>query len=246
MQDFVRGTYETTLTPGEIVVGFDVPRPPAPLRWGFAKVARKSGAFADSIAFVVAPGPDGPVSVVLAAAGPRPFALAAAAEHLRGAGSEDALRAAIAADLAAHVPGARFLYVCAGSGAVGLEAISRGADEAVFVEQSRRALEQLEENIAHCGVEEQARIVPKDALSALKAQAAAEERFDLVYVDPPYDAGLYRPVLRMLGTGELVAPDGIVVVELRTRDSLPDEAGRLRHYRDVRYGDTTLAFYEPG
>ena len=107
MADFVLGTYETALAPGEIILGFDVPRPSAPLRWGFAKVVRKSGAFANSIAFVVAHGRDGPVSVVLAAAGPRPCVLAATAEQVQaGAGPEDALRAAITADLAAHVPDA--------------------------------------------------------------------------------------------------------------------------------------------
>ena len=107
VKDFIRGTYETSLAPGEIVLGFDVPRPSAPLRWGFAKVVRKSGAFADSIAFVVAPGRDGPVSVVLGAAGPGPYSLSETAKCVQaGAGSEDDLRAAIATDLAARVPDA--------------------------------------------------------------------------------------------------------------------------------------------
>jgi carbon-monoxide dehydrogenase medium subunit len=105
VKDFVLGTYETTLAPGEIVIGFEVPRPKVPPRWGFAKVARKSGAFADSIAVAVAPVPDGPVSLVLAAAGPRPFALPATAEQLQaGEHSENVLRTAIAADLAINVP----------------------------------------------------------------------------------------------------------------------------------------------
>ena len=106
VSDFVRGTYETTLAPGEVVLGFDVPRPSAPLRWGFAKVVRKSGAFANSIAFAVTQGRDGPVSVVLGAAGTRPCVLPAAAKCVNGAGSEDDLRAAIATDLAAQVPDA--------------------------------------------------------------------------------------------------------------------------------------------
>jgi aerobic carbon-monoxide dehydrogenase medium subunit len=106
VSDFVRGTYETTLAPGEVVLGFDVPRPSAPLRWGFAKVVRKSGAFANSIAFAVTQGRDGPVSVVLGAAGTRPCVLPAAAKRVNGAGSEDDLRAAIATDLAAQVPDA--------------------------------------------------------------------------------------------------------------------------------------------
>jgi carbon-monoxide dehydrogenase medium subunit len=104
--DFVTGLYETTLASGEIVSGFDVPRPAAPLRWGFVKVARKSGAFANSIAIVVAEG-KGVVTAVLSAAGPRPIVLAATARALgNDAVSEDALRAAIAADLKAHLPDA--------------------------------------------------------------------------------------------------------------------------------------------
>jgi 16S rRNA (guanine(966)-N(2))-methyltransferase RsmD len=146
--------------------------------------------------------------------------------------------------IASHVPNSRFLDLCAGSGAVGLEAISRGAQEVVFVDQSRRALAQIEHNIERCGVEDRARIVGKEVLAALKALAACGERFDVVYVDPPYDAGLHRPVLRCLGTTELVASDGLVVVEFRTHDPMPEEAGELRHYRNERYGDTTLAFYE--
>jgi carbon-monoxide dehydrogenase medium subunit len=107
VKDFVRGTYETTLAPGEVVLGFDVPRPSAPLRSGFAKVVRKSGAFANSIAIAVAQGRDGPVSVVLGAAGPRPCVLPAAAKRIQNsAGDEDGLRAAIATDLATLMPDA--------------------------------------------------------------------------------------------------------------------------------------------
>jgi carbon-monoxide dehydrogenase medium subunit len=105
--DFVQGLYSTTLTAGEIVLGIDIPRPDTALRWGFAKVVRKSGAFANSIACIVARGRDGPVSVVLSAAGPRPYALAAAAREIEnGAGSDDALKAAVAKDLKVHVPDA--------------------------------------------------------------------------------------------------------------------------------------------
>ena len=158
--------------------------------------------------------------------------------------TSDRVREALFNIIAPRVPGARFLDVCAGSGAVGLEAISRGADKAVFVEQSRRALEQLESNIENCGVADMTRIIAKDALAALRALATREEQFDIIFVDPPYDAHLYKPILRLLGMSSLVAPEGLVVVERRSRHDLPPEAGALRHYRDVRYGDSTLAFYE--
>jgi carbon-monoxide dehydrogenase medium subunit len=101
--DFIQDTYATTLTTGDIIVGFDIPAPKAPLRWGFAKVARKSGAFAHSIAIATAQGKNGPISVVLGAAGPRPRPMTATSNQLAAAASsEEQVRAAIAADLDAH------------------------------------------------------------------------------------------------------------------------------------------------
>jgi carbon-monoxide dehydrogenase medium subunit len=105
--EFVRGPYETSLTPGDIIMGFDVPTPPKRFHWGFAKVARKSGAFANSIAIVTKLGSDGPASVTLGAAGPRPYRLLNAAKLLVAApGSEEELRSAVAADVNLHVPDA--------------------------------------------------------------------------------------------------------------------------------------------
>lgn len=167
-----------------------------------------------------------------------------APEGLATRPTSDRVREALFNILSTRIQGANFLDVCAGSGAVGLEALSRGAERAVFVEQSRRALEYLESNIEACGFQDRSRIVPKDAVSALKALIARDEQFDVVYVDPPYEADLYAPILQLLGLSGLVAPEGIVVVERRSRDRLPAEAGVLRHYRDVRHGNSTLAFYE--
>jgi carbon-monoxide dehydrogenase medium subunit len=102
---FVQGQYQTSLTPDEVIVGFDLPRRSAPLRWGFFKVARKSGAFADSIAFAVSHGSGGPISIVLAAAAPRPQLLPKVAAKLGARQvSDEALRAAIADDVASLVP----------------------------------------------------------------------------------------------------------------------------------------------
>jgi carbon-monoxide dehydrogenase medium subunit len=104
--DFIHDAFATTLTTGDIVVGFDIPAPRAPLRWGFAKVARKSGAFAQSIAIATAQGKDGPISVVLGVAGPRPRPMTATSTQLAiAASTEEQLRAAIATDLDAHFSG---------------------------------------------------------------------------------------------------------------------------------------------
>jgi carbon-monoxide dehydrogenase medium subunit len=102
---FVRGQYETTLAPDEVIVGFDVPRTAAPLHWGVFKVARKSGAFANSISFAVAHGKGGPISIVLSAAAPRPHRLPKVAETLKaGRISEEMLRGAVADDIKSLVP----------------------------------------------------------------------------------------------------------------------------------------------
>jgi aerobic carbon-monoxide dehydrogenase medium subunit len=105
VETFVQGQFQTSLAPDEIIVGFDVPRPAAPLRWGVFKVARKSGAFANSLAFAVSQGKGGPVSVVLGAAAPRPHLLPKVMEKLTATQvSDEALCAAIAEDLASLVP----------------------------------------------------------------------------------------------------------------------------------------------
>jgi carbon-monoxide dehydrogenase medium subunit len=103
IDDFLQGQYETTLVTGDIIMGFDIPAPPKALRWGFAKVARKSGAFAHSLAVVTAAGRGGPVKAVLGAAGPKPRALVATAAQLEiPDSSEEEIRAAIKADLNAY------------------------------------------------------------------------------------------------------------------------------------------------
>jgi len=104
--DFILDAYSTTLASGEIIVGFDIPRPTAPLRWGFAKVARKSGAYAESIAIAVAGGPGRPATIVLGAAASRARALPNVAACAAGGADEESLRQAIAADLDTHLPDA--------------------------------------------------------------------------------------------------------------------------------------------
>jgi carbon-monoxide dehydrogenase medium subunit len=104
ISQFLQGQYATSLATDEIIVGFDIPRPDAPLRWGFFKVSRKSGAFANSIAFATIRGRGGPVSIVLAAAAARAHALPTTAGRIQaGDASEESLRAAIATEVAALV-----------------------------------------------------------------------------------------------------------------------------------------------
>jgi 16S rRNA (guanine(966)-N(2))-methyltransferase RsmD len=144
--------------------------------------------------------------------------------------------------LAPWLPGCRFLDVFAGAGAVGLEALSRGASRVVLVDASAGAVAALRANaaaLAHAGGE--VRIVRQDARVALAAFADAQDRFDVVYVDPPYAGDLYEPVLaRAAG---LLAEDGVVVAEHFHKRALPERIGALTRTREVRVGDHRLSFY---
>jgi 16S rRNA (guanine966-N2)-methyltransferase len=110
------------------------------------------------------------------------------------------------------IDGARVLDLFAGTGALGIEALSRGAATLVAVEQDRDVARLLRENVEHAGFSSATRIVVAPVLRAL-AQLPPDEPFDLVLVDPPYRAGLADPVLDALAVRRLVAPGGVVVVE---------------------------------
>jgi 16S rRNA (guanine(966)-N(2))-methyltransferase RsmD len=146
------------------------------------------------------------------------------------------------------LPGAAFLDLCAGSGAAGIEALSRGAARAVFVEKDRAAISTIEENLRRAGLAgPSARVVRADAAAWLTGPGAAEGPFDLVVVDPPYaDTALLGRLLALLGDdsrGRLLAPGARVVAKHFWRDRPPVTVGLLASERDRRFGETGLTFY---
>lgn len=142
----------------------------------------------------------------------------------------------------AALEGARVLDLFAGSGALGLEALSRGAASAVFVERMRAVARVLEENIAALGLGPRSRVVQRDAESALQGLAASGERFDLCFVDPPYASALARPALALLAEGGLLSSRALVVAESDRRHA-PGPIAGLALALERRYGDTLISFY---
>jgi 16S rRNA (guanine(966)-N(2))-methyltransferase RsmD len=146
--------------------------------------------------------------------------------------------------LAARLPGCRFLDAFAGSGAVGLEALSRGAALVVFVESAAGAVAALRANadaLARAGGK--VRVLRQDARAALAALADAGESFDVIYVDPPYASDLYENALEQAGRKGLLGEDGVVVAEHFHKRALPERIGALARTREVRVGDHRLSFY---
>ena len=146
--------------------------------------------------------------------------------------------------LAPEVPGCRFLDAFAGSGGVGLEALSRGAAVVVLVDLSAAAAATLRDNVrALAGAGGEARVHRQDARVALAGLAGAGETFDVIYLDPPYDSDLYEPLLEAVGAKGLLSPGGVAVAEHFKKKALPETIGNLVRVREARVGDHRLSFY---
>ncbi len=158
------------------------------------------------------------------------------------------LFAALGSESAA-LDGGRFLDLFAGSGAAGIEALSRGAAEAVFVEDDRRACRVIARNLERAGLAGGA-VVCSDALAFLRrpADAAGGRPFDACLVDPPYNQPLVAPALQLLGDPSRgwLREDAVVVAKHFWRDAPPDAIGKLVAYRRRRQGETMLSFYRFG
>ena len=144
--------------------------------------------------------------------------------------------------LAADVIDARFLDLFAGTGGVGIEALSRGARQAVFVEVGARQAQVIRDNLKLTGLTGQARIVRQDAFKYL--QQPADEPFDIVYVAPPQYQGLWEKALQLLDGNAHVGEDGLVVVQIHPKEYHDVALDRLVLADRRRYGSTMLCFYE--
>jgi 16S rRNA (guanine966-N2)-methyltransferase len=157
--------------------------------------------------------------------------------------TSDRLRETLFNILGPRVAGSRFLDLCAGSGAVGIEAFSRGALEIVFVEQSRRACAVIEANLRELGITAGATVICRDVIAALKQLAMADAPFDFIFFDPPYASGLYEKALPYLGASPLLATDGVLIVEHRAKTPPESDGGRLQSFRQLKQGESALRFY---
>src|SRR5436190_16624568 len=158
--------------------------------------------------------------------------------------TSDRLRETLFKVLGPNVDGCTFLDGCAGMGGVGIEAISRGARFVHFVDQSRKACAIVRENLESLDVKEGFRVLECDLGKALDLFEREGTLFDIVFIDPPYEKdALYAESLLAFGTRSLLADGGILVMEHSKRVQLAEVAGKLRRYRVLPQGDSTLSFF---
>lgn len=161
----------------------------------------------------------------------------------------DRVREALFNIIGRRIDGSRMLDLFAGTGAIGIEALSRGASWVLFVDRSREAGRLIESNLRLCIPRPQAAFVPLDLaaaphLQALRTAMQPDHRFDLVVMDPPYQKNLAQRLLAMVEEADILAPQGLVVVEEHRHVTLPESVGGLALVDHRRYGETGLWFYQ--
>ena len=161
--------------------------------------------------------------------------------------TSDKLRETLFNVLGTMVTDSCFLDLFAGTGAVGIEALSRGAREAIFVEKHAPATALIKKNLESLEIRKGARVFTSDALQALKRlveETAASARVNILFLDPPYaEKEQYVSVLAFLGSANLLAENAVVIAEHQRSLDLPETFGKLERVRVLRQGDAALSFF---
>jgi 16S rRNA (guanine966-N2)-methyltransferase len=155
--------------------------------------------------------------------------------------TSDKLRETLFNILGPRVDGSTFLDGCAGVGAIGIEAISRGAALVYFIEQSRKACQVIRQNLASLDIKEGFKVMEMDLTKALRI---IDIPFDIAFIDPPYDSEeIYNAVLQWFGGSPRLNAEGLLILEHSKRTVLPEASGSIRKIRSLVQGDAALAFY---
>ncbi|MDP2688861.1 MAG: 16S rRNA (guanine(966)-N(2))-methyltransferase RsmD [Deltaproteobacteria bacterium] len=158
--------------------------------------------------------------------------------------TSDKVREAVFDILPREFPFRSVLDLFAGTGAMGIEALSRGAQDAAFVDMDAPAVQVIRKNLSACGLAGQGRVYRRDARSALRSFARKGERFDLIFIDPPYDSSLVEETLKDIDRAGLLSLGGVVVAETSKRTPVAAELSSIGLVDERRYGDTLVYFYE--
>ncbi len=134
-----------------------------------------------------------------------------------------------------------FLDLCAGTGGIGIEALSRGAKETILVDNNQKAVILIKSNLSLCNLEKYSKVVCCDAVRFLED---SDKRFDIIFFDPPYKSDLFEKVMAVFDRKEMLADNGILIIEHNSKTALIEETNSLILLKKYKYGDTTLSLYK--
>lgn len=154
------------------------------------------------------------------------------------------IKEAIFSSLQTYIPDSYFLDLFAGSGSMGIEAMSRGAGKVVFVEKDRRATEIIKKNLLKCNFTDGYELYQEDVFKCVKWLEDRGYKFDVIYLDPPFTVDeIFMPVMELLESTDILSPDGVILIRTRTEKSMPDSIGNLQKYKLKSYGISSVHYY---
>ena len=159
--------------------------------------------------------------------------------------TSDKVREALFEILKARIEGAWFLDLYCGSGAIGIEALSRGAKKTAFVDNDPGSISILKKNLARLGLARASYdIYSKDCINGVHFIRGSGSFFDIVFLDPPYYKELAKNTLIELSDCDILSPNALIIAEVFKKDNLPEEVGIFKKVRTSKYGDTILEFFK--
>ncbi|MCK5450518.1 MAG: 16S rRNA (guanine(966)-N(2))-methyltransferase RsmD [Candidatus Omnitrophica bacterium] len=158
--------------------------------------------------------------------------------------TKDRVREAVFNIIAMDVPGANFLDLFSGSGAFGLEALSRGAKKAVFVENNFECSKIIRENINSMNLEENTTVMVEDVYKSIEYLAEERQRFDLIFADPPYNTNIVKKLLIIIYQYDIVSSTGFLILEHHKNEDIPGFPGDVSLYKQRTYGKTIISVFK--
>jgi len=155
----------------------------------------------------------------------------------------DKVKEAVFSMIGPYMAGGTVLDLYAGTGGLAIEALSRGMDHAVLIDQDRRAIETIRENLARAGFQERAEIYRNDAQRALSAMARRGLRFDLIFLDPPYKLTNMDTLIEQMQEHQMISDAAVVVVEHDAKHTYAEHIGQLSMMRRSEYGEIAVTIY---
>ena len=155
----------------------------------------------------------------------------------------DRIKESIFSILSPYLSGSYVLDLFSGTGNLGIEALSRGAEKAIFVDNNRNSIRVIRENTETTGFKEKSKILQLEALKAISELAKSGEKYDIIFMDPPYLKGYIVPCIQAIEEGGLLKDEGIIVIEHDSKDIIPDQFIKLKRIKNRKYGNTTISIY---
>ncbi len=143
-----------------------------------------------------------------------------------------------------ELPGASFLDLFAGSGSMGIEAMSRGARKVTFVEKEKKAVEIIKKNLATCKFNEGVVVFQDDVFRRISRFSMEKEKFDIIYLDPPFTVDeIFLPVMEALAEADILEENGLIAIRTKREKEMPDSFGELKKFKLKEYGVSAIHFY---